>query len=1054
MPWLDDSIPTGDAAQIWKTAFKNALLKRRPADRLEVAFRELVSKHALSSEKVAGLLMDFRAISSGGDDPLLFQYARLLLRLRIVTPSDLLMALLNTSRFVTTSLTDQIEMHRSGGLPTCEERMFNMLAQLHMDRKLFLPITQIHGLVLAFTRWLQAVTEYEMQKQLLGGATHTLDAFSFGVYEALGSFTFAILSSETFRGLAKQPWWKKRRNTLVIEMVNFDKHVLQWMNSQLLGGRLLALTTMPPYIEVDAKGYPIFTDQQVLNNITDLPIVNSRAGLFIWLEASLCARPLTDDLVMMAYLQSRYPGDNQTLAMDLIIASFDVLTNALLCKEAESRILVIRSFICNKLPLTLNIVSGFMMPGVTAEACIQLAFMSISMDALPPISAGSNETREKLKLTRLEFLQACALHGLVNEAVIAAILQEPPRTLPKATKYSKENLVSQCANNIGRLEPLIAEIGAMIGNAGAISGCIIDIVNHLCVSKDTMSLKSACNMLIKKVNNLDIIMQYTQPAPLLFPVCTLLNGWTHDQDQTEFTPAYEEFASILLFILTVVHRYKLTSADLGLVNDDNFIVKLMQQTSVTKLPTDLIGDQSDQLAGWIESLYATDENGETSGISDDVMRQCPPQAFYQLVPTLFEQSVLACKSGSLSIKTFKGGLELLVEPFLLPSLVGGLSWVIKHSGEDHDDAETLVQVLDKLLRPSSSSQDTKAMHKVILAIIAKPLYESLETLALQPNHKKEAKDFMELLKPYLDRQRTMLATKTELAEWTSATEESISLRIESAIRDLVAWMTSVGPTPPPRYSHRLFVAGCEAIGAINMRNAIISEVRKQTSVGQGAFAMDIATAMTCAPLSISSSPQLLHLGSATSQIQAPPLTVRDALHLYTNNVQGLLEMPTSEAEALVRLDRRAEAQLAITQMPQLPMALQIADPMADQVMADLGLTDDALAGTSGQNPMDPLAGLGTDPVADLNNADINAMIDQSMDFTNTPAQNMPSLPVEPSGMAGGTADNLFDDLIARSGQMLNHDATNMDLGTDGQNDAEEDIFAGLDMDLGEDFNFS
>ena len=1059
MPWLDDSAPADESAKVWKTAFKHAFLRRKQREDLQGPFRELASRLPTSSSRIAHVLMSFRAQQSGGDDPLLFQYTRVLLEAGIITPSDLLIALLETSRFTRTMIPRQSnDEHRNSGLPTCEEQMFILLTQMHMSRQLTYPITLIHGLVFAITRWLQSVTEFEMAKQLIGGAAHTLDSFSFAMYEALGQLVFALLSSDAFRSLAKQPWWKKRRKPLVDEMDNFDKHVLQWMNSQLVGGRLVALTTIPPFIETNDKGSPIFTDKQILDNISELPVVNSRAGLFIWLEASLCARPLTDDLTMMTYLQNRYAGDNQTLALDLLMASFDVLTNALLQKESDARILVIKSFICNKLPLTLNIVSGFMAPGVTVEACMQVAFMSITMDALPPISAGSNEMREKLKLTRSEFLQACALHGLVTETTIAAILQEPPISVPKANKYTKESLLSQCANNIGRLEPLIDELGGMIGNAGAIAGCIVDSINHLSVSKDSMSLKTVCNILIKRITHLDIIMQYTQPSHLLFPVCTLLNGWTHDQDQTEFTPAYEEFASIILFVFTVVHRYNLTSADIGLPSDDSFMTRVMQETSVSKLPTDLTEDQRKQLARWIEGLYTTDEHGESGGISDDVMRPCPPQAFYQLVPTLFEQSVLACKSGSLAMKTFKGGLELLVEPFLLPSLVGGLSWVIKHSWEDHDDADTLVQILDKLLKPSSSLQDTKAMHKAILGIVAKPLHESLEVLKQQPKHKKEANDFMNILKPYLERQRTTAATKTEVEEWIPATEGRINQRLQHAIRELVTWVTTVGPTPPPKYSHSLFITARETQGTNSVRDAIISEVKRQSIAGQGSFALDIATAMICAPLPSTPS-QLLNLGAAPSHVLAPPLTVRDSLQLYTADIQGLLKIPQSEAEALVRLARRTAAQLAVSQMPQLPMALPLADPMADQVMADLGLTDDALAVPNVQASMDPMAALGSNSGTDFNNADINAVLDQTMDIANTATQNLTNVP----DASGNAADSIFGDLNMDLGessqQILAQGGAGMNLDGNTQIDAEDDIFAGLaGVDMGDlnddDFNFS
>lgn len=1044
MPWLDDSMPADESAKTWKMALKNAILRRIPDDEIHTPLRELASRYPLQPTKVALILMSFRARRTGTEDQLLFQYARVMLKEGIITPIDLLAALLNTSQFAKNRYSEALDERPSAGLPTCEERMFNIVTQLQISNQLKWTIVQLHGLVLTLTRWMQAVSEYEMGKQLLGGASHALDAYSFGTYEALGTLVFSVLSSPAFKNVAKLPWWKKRRNALVNEMENFDGHVLQWMNSQMVGGRLKALATIPPFIETDEKGNPIFTDQQILDNIANLPIMNSRAGLFVWLEAALCARPLTGDMAMMSYLQTRYNGDNQALTMDLLMASFDVLTSALLRKESEQRLMVIKSFICNKLPLTLNIISGFMGPAMTVEACINMAFtMTITMDALPPISAGSTEMREKLKITRMEFLQACALHGLVTEATIGMILGEPTINLPKANKYVKETLQSRVANNISSLEPLIDELGGMIGNAGAISGCIVDTINHLCASKDSMSMKTACSMLIKKVTNLDIIMQYTQPANLLFPICNLLNGWTHDQDQTEFTPAYEEFASILLFLLTVVHRYGLTRADLGLSNDSNFIVALMQETSVSKLPKDLTEDQQEQLGRWIEGLYTTDDNGDPNGITDDVMRQCPPQAFYQLVPTLFEQSVLACKSGSLTMKIFKGGLELLVEPFLLPSLVGGLSWVTKHSWEDHGDADTLLQVLDKLLKPSSSSQDTKAMHAAVLGIVAKPLYESLEKLGQlkdDKKHKKQVDEFMNLLKPYLDRQRTTAASKSEVEEWTGS-NGGIALRVQSSIRDLVSWVGNVGPTPPPLYSHKLFVTGCEIIGPNAMRDAIVEEVKLQTSTGQGSFALDVATAMISAPTPSSQS-QLI-AGALNAHIQPG---IREALGLYRGNAQELLKMPVATAEALVRLDRRVEAQLAVTNMPQLPMAIPIADPMADQVMADLGLTDDALGATGGQSSM-----TGTE----FNNADINAVLERSISLAEGSGQ-MPNLPTDASGVGNNSTDDIFGDLNMDLGQsnqqLMNQDGTSMNLDTDGQNNAEEDIFAGLDLDLGDDFN--
>ncbi|KAK3046111.1 hypothetical protein LTR09_012373 [Extremus antarcticus] len=1038
MPYLDPSLPTNTSAQKWKTAIKHALLRRFSGDQLSKHVQELVSRYPITPDEVARILLSFRARDTiGADDCLIFQYAEVLLRAKAVSPTSILTALLKTSDWAKRPVADGPPKH-GNGLPTCEERMFNVLTQMYISGALvFLP-SEAHGLVFALTLWLQKISDYEMSKQMEKGALHIADAFSFGTYDAVASLAITVLGCQPFRDAAKHAWWQKRRDVVASEMQKFDTHVLLWMRSPL-AGRLQALTTIPPFLKTDSKGRPLFTDEQVLGSITELPAQNSRAGLFIWLNACLCTRPLTDDLSMLTYLQARYPGNNQALAVDLLIAAFDALTNALLRKESNQQIPNIRSFICNKVPHLLSIAPLYIASGLPAEACISMAFMAITMDVLPPISTGATETREKLKVTRLEFLQACALHGLVSEHTIASILQEPAISLPRVTKYTKEGLLAQCSSNIGRLEPLMDELDGMLGNAGAISGCIVDTIANLCMGRDSISLKTVCNMLIKKPPCLDIILQYTRPANLLLPLCNQLDGWQHDQDQTEFTPAYEEFASILLLVLVAVHRYGLSRADLGLPGDDSFIARLLQDIAVSRSPSELTPEQMKQLARWIEGLYATDESEGMGGISDEVMRHCPPQAFYQLVPTLFHQTVLARKSGVLSVKTFHGGLELLVEPFLLPSLVGGLSWLVEHSWEDHQDADVLLQILEKLLKPSSSSQETKSMHKAILGIVANSLYESLKILHQRQPEKKQPGPLMNILKPHINQQKTVEANKAELQEWTSSSDGDLAKHVRNSIQEMVKWVTEVGPTPPPKYTHRLFAHGCATLGVDRMRDELAAELNDQTKLGNGTLALDICSAMICAPSSSSGN-------QSTSG-------VRESLRLKATDVQKLLHTGASAAQSLVRLNRRVEAQLAVVQMPPMAMALPMADPAADQVMADLGLTDDAAAVAAADTSLDVSGPLGPPPGDGFDNAALNAVMDEAMNINPGPAQDIIDLTA-----GGGTlptdAQDIFADLnmdmTQDPQQMLSAGGNDGGMSMDGQQNQEEDIFAGLDMSLGDD----
>lgn len=114
---------------------------------------------------------------------------------------------------------------------------------------------------------------------------------------------------------------------------------------------------------------------------------------------------------------------------------------------------------------------------------------------------------------------------------------------------------------------------------------------------------------------------------------------------------YDEFGSILLFILTLQKRYDLSPYDLGIADGESFITRLIERGSVPKTPETMSVLENQHFSGWISSLY------EMDGIIDDMMSSCSPQDFYLLVPTLFSQSLLACEKGVLDFPTLKGGLE-------------------------------------------------------------------------------------------------------------------------------------------------------------------------------------------------------------------------------------------------------------------------------------------------------------------------------------------------------------------------------------------------------------
>lgn len=168
-----------------------------------------------------------------------------------------------------------------------------------------------------------------------------------------------------------------------------------------------------------------------------------------------------------------------------------------------------------------------------------------------------------------------------------------------------------------------------------------------------MTLKQLCSQLAAKPLSLDVLLLFDKPQKILQPLCELLDNWAgYEEDQGEYQPVYEEFGSILLLLLAFVYRYNLSPADLGLRSPDSFLAKLLGGGNKYRPLEELDEQEKAHLNGWIHGLFDT-----AGGLGDDLMASCPPQDFYLLIPTLFQQIVVALSAGYLADDVLKGGLE-------------------------------------------------------------------------------------------------------------------------------------------------------------------------------------------------------------------------------------------------------------------------------------------------------------------------------------------------------------------------------------------------------------
>lgn len=469
-----------------------------------------------------------------------------------------------------------------------------------------------------------------------------------------------------------------------------------------------------------------------------------------------------------------------------------------------------------------------------------------------------------------------------------------------------------------------------------------------------MSLKGLCSQLARKPASLDVMLLFDKPTTILQPICDLLDNWRYDEDQGEYQPVYEEFGSILLLVLSFAHRYNLSTVDCGIRSPDSFVAQLLTQGHLSRAMEDLSDQEQNHLDGWIRGLF----DNESGGLGDELMSSCPPQDFYLLVPTLFHHIVLACSTKNLSDEALKGGLEYLVDTFLLPSLIPGITWLSAHLWESRGDANAVLQILSALImNPASISNNTEAsqMLNSILNIIAKDLEHSLRWFQKAEPSRQDIAPLLKALSSNLGWERRGASEHTELEIWTSTAGGGLTSAVRNTMQTLIQWGLNPGINiNPANYTHRQILVAVKMLGAKRILNVIIEEVKSQEETGNGSVAIDVATSLICAPDAASWDAAvggMGMLGESPIQPLQRRMTLREALKFESDNAPKVHKTDPFHAETVIRLYRKTEAQLT---MPQQAL-------MADD--GGLGALDQALdAAASGMDVDNGMGGVGMSDV--------------------------------------------------------------------------------------------
>lgn len=107
--------------------------------------------------------------------------------------------------------------------------------------------------------------------------------------------------------------------------------------------------------------------------------------------------------------------------------------------------------------------------------CITQALEHVDLDIFPSFEMGMLNN-SVLNEVRQEFIYGCTLHGILPVDSVNQLLGEtlePPPT--PESRYHKDVLSQQCANEPGKAVQLIGELEKLDGNAGAIVGAVTEV---------------------------------------------------------------------------------------------------------------------------------------------------------------------------------------------------------------------------------------------------------------------------------------------------------------------------------------------------------------------------------------------------------------------------------------------------------------------------------------------------------------------------------------------------------------------------------------------------
>ncbi|TGZ80326.1 Med5-domain-containing protein [Ascodesmis nigricans] len=818
--------PTDDT---YHRFFKLCLGRRVSISEFETLFQQLHTRHPLSSSALTKHILSPTLIH-GRSDPLHLEILQWLLTRDHLSASQVLAELLRTSGLTTPTTSPPI--HREA----LEQDVFLVLVHSVAIGKPRAP-ESIWTVLHSLTIWMDAIlttTTTTSDSQIL---TDAISVHHRGRIETLGELVIAFATQEDVIKLLSQPGGKRERTAAFLAALEGFLQCVQVFGVLVLVPRLEELREM--YVMKGQRREEEVMEGIVMGLGDAQAGVCARAHLYVWLSSLLAGVPNVEENYVVGYLLSRYKDSTPEMVTDFMTAVIDVVAHAVHKKEPPATLMLLRSFLVNKIPLILLRLSQYpqILSGAISQAFLRAdtgALQDISPSRFDPYSLRPNDTQdmfdpENMNVDlRSDFLFACALHGIVDESEITTMLGELPVSAMSASgKYTVELLQEQYHANHDRADRLLEEIESMEGNAGAVCRTLFEIMKGMCETRATMPLRNFCSFLTRKTSSIDIMLLFVKSSELLEPLCDLLDTWRYEEDQGEYQPVYEEFGSILLFVFTVIRRYNLPISSLYVTHplpQESFLATLLtiHDSPIDSLPP----DRYTSLGGWIKELF------ELEGISDSLMSSCSPQEFYYLVPTLFTQTLAAYQQGVLDKEIITEAFGFLLQPFLLPSIVAGLQVISTHLWANITNPSTALALLAPLILTGDSlTAETAEAHRTAISIPARQLCTVLTTVIHhlqshpqqqpeQPENLTTALKLLSRLRPLQHFTRSSTPSKDELDGFVQH-GSTIAQTLTTSFTLLATWQPSAPSPPPAVFSMKLLTASRFLLGPRKMLRVLL-----------------------------------------------------------------------------------------------------------------------------------------------------------------------------------------------------------------------------------------